>query len=65
MASQPALEKADTLAARLGLSPRTLRRWAAQGKIASHRLSARALRFDEDEVRRDLGIIADEGDDRE
>ncbi|WLP90588.1 helix-turn-helix domain-containing protein [Gordonia sp. NB41Y] len=42
------------LAAELGLSDRTVRRWIAEGKIAAVRLSARVIRIDRAEVDRFL-----------
>lgn len=44
------------LAAKLGLSPDTVRRWAAEGRIPSLRISANRRRFDWDLV---LEALAD------
>jgi excisionase family DNA binding protein len=42
--------KARTIAARLGVCPRTIFRWADEGKIARHKINARVVLFDEAEV---------------
>lgn len=42
--------KARAIADRLGLCPRTIFRWANDGKIARHKINARVVLFDEAEV---------------
>lgn len=42
--------KAKTIAERLGVCPRTIFRWADDGKIARHKINARVVLFDEAEV---------------
>jgi len=42
--------KAKPIAARLGICPRTLFRWADDGKIARHKINARVVLFDEAEI---------------
>jgi predicted DNA-binding transcriptional regulator AlpA len=42
--------KARTIADRLGLCPKTIFRWANNGKIARHKINARVVLFDEAEV---------------
>jgi excisionase family DNA binding protein len=42
--------KAKTIAERLGVCPRTIFRWADDGKLARHKISARVVLFDEAEV---------------
>ena len=42
--------KAKSIAARLGVCPRTIFRWADTGKIARHKTNARVVLFDEAEV---------------
>jgi len=42
--------KARTIAARLGLCPRTIFRWADAGKITRHKINSRVVLFDEAEV---------------
>jgi len=42
--------KAKPIAARLGICPRTLFRWANDGKIARHKINARVVLFDEAEI---------------
>ncbi len=42
--------KAKVIAERLGLCPRTIFRWADDGKIARHKINARVVLFDEVEV---------------
>lgn len=42
--------KAKPIAVRLGICPRTLFRWADDGKIARHKINARVVLFDEAEI---------------
>lgn len=42
--------KAKTIAEKLGVCPRTIFRWADDGKIARHKVNARVVLFDEAEV---------------
>ena len=42
--------KAKTVAERLGVCPRTIFRWADEGKIARHKINARVVLFDKSEV---------------
>jgi hypothetical protein len=42
--------KAKALAAKLGVCPRTLFRWANAGQITRHKVNARVVLFDEAEV---------------
>ena len=42
--------KARVVAERLGVCPRTIFRWANDGKIARHKINARVVLFDEAEV---------------
>lgn len=42
--------KAKSIADRLGVCPRTIFRWADDGKIARHKVNARVVLFDESEV---------------
>ena len=42
--------KAKTIAQRLGVCPRTIFRWADDGKIGRHKINARVVLFDESEV---------------
>lgn len=42
--------KARSIAKRLGICPRTIFRWADAGKIARHKINARVVLFDENEV---------------
>lgn len=42
--------KARSIAERLGICPRTIFRWADAGKIARHKINARVVLFDENEV---------------
>ncbi|MFT3867800.1 MAG: helix-turn-helix domain-containing protein [Nibricoccus sp.] len=42
--------KAKVVAERLGVCPRTIFRWANDGKIARHKINARVVLFDEAEV---------------
>jgi len=42
--------KAKPIADRLGICPRTLFRWANDGKIARHKINARVVLFDEAEI---------------
>ena len=42
--------KAKVLAERLGVSPRTIFRWADAGKITRHKINARVVLFCEEEV---------------
>ena len=42
--------KARSIAARLGLCPRTIFRWADNGKITRHKINARVVLFDDAEV---------------
>ena len=42
--------KARSVAARLGICSRTLFRWADQGKIKRHKISARTVLFDDAEI---------------
>lgn len=42
--------EAKTIAERLGVCPRTIFRWADDGKIARHKINARVVLFDEAEV---------------
>jgi len=42
--------KAKPIAARLGICPRTLFRWANDGKVARHKINARVVLFDEAEI---------------
>jgi len=42
--------KARAIADRLGLCPKTIFRWANDGKIARHKINARVVLFDEAEV---------------
>jgi len=42
--------KAKPIATRLGICPRTLFRWADDGKIARHKINARVVLFDEAEI---------------
>jgi excisionase family DNA binding protein len=51
--SQPAthcFNKAKAIARRLGVHPRTIFRWADDGKLARHKINARVVLFDEQEV---------------
>jgi len=48
------LQTVDEVAARLGVTPRTLRAWIAAGRIVAVRLSVRCLRIEEGEVERFL-----------
>jgi hypothetical protein len=45
-----AFSKAKPIASRLGICPRTLFRWANDGKIARHKINDRVVLFDEAEV---------------
>ena len=47
---QENLITAEDLAQRLGLKADTIRRWASKGKIPSHRLSHKVVRFKLSEV---------------
>lgn len=42
--------KAKVVAQRLGVCPRTIFRWADDGKLARHKVNARVVLFDEAEV---------------
>ena len=42
--------KARVVAERLGVCPRTIFRWANDGKIARHKINSRVVLFDEAEV---------------
>jgi|GEM_PF-3305517 len=42
--------KAKSIADRLGISARTIFRWADAGKIARHKINSRVVLFDESEV---------------
>jgi hypothetical protein len=42
--------KAKVLAQKLGVCPRTIFRWADDGKIARHKINSRVVLFDEAEV---------------
>jgi hypothetical protein len=42
--------KAKSVAAQLGICPRTIFRWADAGKIARHKVNARVVLFDEMEI---------------
>ncbi len=42
--------KAKAIARRLGVHPRTIFRWADDGKLARHKINARVVLFDEQEV---------------
>ena len=42
--------KAKVLAQRLGVCPRTIFRWADDGMISRHKINARVVLFDEQEV---------------
>lgn len=42
--------KAKIVAQRLGVCPRTIFRWANDGKLARHKINARVVLFDEAEV---------------
>ncbi|WP_448222859.1 excisionase family DNA-binding protein [Gordonia iterans] len=42
------------VAADFGVHPKTVRRWLADGRIHGHRIGPRLIRFNLDEVRRDL-----------
>lgn len=42
--------KAKTIARRLGVCPRTIFRWADQGRITRHKINARVVLFDEQDV---------------
>ena len=42
--------KAKSIAARLGICPRTIFRWADAGKITRHKINARVVLFNEAEV---------------
>ena len=42
--------KAKSIAERLGVCPRTIFRWADDGKITRHKINARVVLFDESEV---------------
>lgn len=42
--------KAKVLAQKLGVCPRTIFRWADDGKLARHKINARVVLFDETEV---------------
>jgi predicted DNA-binding transcriptional regulator AlpA len=42
--------KAKVLAQKLGVCPRTIFRWADDGKLARHKINARVVLFDESEV---------------
>ena len=42
--------KAKTIAEHLGVCPRTIFRWADEGKIARHKINARVVLFDEADV---------------
>ena len=42
--------KAKAIAERLGVCPRTIFRWADDGKLARHKINARVVLFDEAEV---------------
>lgn len=42
--------KARAIAARLGVCPRTIFRWADDGKLRRHKINARVVLFDESEV---------------
>lgn len=39
-----------------GVSEKTVRRWTAAGLITGRRIGPRLIRYDLDEVRRDLGV---------
>jgi hypothetical protein len=47
---EPAYSKARPLAARLGVSPKTLFRWAAAGHISTFRVNRRTILFDPSEA---------------
>ena len=42
--------KAKVLAGKLGVCPRTIFRWADEGKLRRHKINARVVLFDEAEV---------------
>lgn len=42
--------KAKSIAQQLGVCPRTIFRWADDGKITRHKINARVVLFDETEV---------------
>ncbi len=51
--SQPTahcFNKAKTIAHRLGVHPRTIFRWTDDGRLARHKINARVVLFDEQEV---------------
>jgi hypothetical protein len=52
-ASTPSLStfnKAKVIAQKLGVCPRTIFRWADEGRITRHKINARVVLFDEAEV---------------
>ena len=53
LTSTPALStfnKAKVIAQKLGVCPRTIFRWADEGRITRHKINARVVLFDESEI---------------
>jgi hypothetical protein len=53
LTSTPSLStfnKAKVIAQKLGVCPRTIFRWADDGKITRHKINARVVLFDEAEI---------------
>jgi predicted site-specific integrase-resolvase len=53
LSSTPSLStfnKAKVIAQKLGVCPRTIFRWADEGRITRHKINARVVLFDEAEV---------------
>lgn len=53
LTSTPSLStfnKAKVIAQKLGVCPRTIFRWADEGRITRHKINARVVLFDEAEV---------------
>jgi predicted site-specific integrase-resolvase len=48
----------EVLAGDLEVEPKTVKRWAAEGRIPAHHLTRKIIRFDRAAVLRALGVIA-------
>jgi hypothetical protein len=49
-ASLSTFNKAKVIAQKLGVCPRTIFRWADEGRITRHKINARVVLFDEAEI---------------
>jgi hypothetical protein len=49
-ASLSTFNKAKVIALKLGVCPRTIFRWADEGRITRHKINARVVLFDEAEI---------------